>query len=180
MFKNLISLATGALGGIQTYLIVGTVSLAIGAGGAALATYKIMHNANLAAQTQQAKATVRLVTLQAHITVNVGEIVIRGIQIAQANTSRIQQEIPQHVTPEIDRAFPVPLGFVRMFNDASHGPIPGPAAGRDADPSGVPLSDVAHAHAADEGTLDVCRVQNDGWWSWYDQQKAAWNKATGN
>lgn len=179
MFKNLISLATGALGGIQTYLIVGAVSLVIGAGGAALATYKIMHNANLAAQTSQAKATVQHVVTQAHITLDVGEVVIRGVTLAVTETTRRQQEIPQHVTPEIDRAFPVPLGFVRVWNDATHGPIPGPAAGADSDPSGVPLSDVARANTADQGTLDVCRVQIAGWWDWYDRQKAAWNKATG-
>lgn len=176
MFKNLVSLATGALGGIQTYLIVGAVCLAVGVA----VCWRVMSWREGSHANAESKAVVRLVTWQSHINVNVGQVVVQGITIAYAETSRRQQEIPQHVTPEIDRAYPVPLGFVRMFNDASHGPIPGPAAGRDADPSGVPLSDVAHAHTADEGTLDVCRVQLAGWWSWYDQQKNAWNKAAGN
>lgn len=125
----------------------------------------------------QAAATVRLVERDARINVSIGDVVVRGLQIVQANTSRIQQEIPIHVTPEIDAAYPVPLGFVRMFNDASHGPVPGPAAGSDADPSGVPLSEVARAHAGSEGIADTCRVDLAAWWSWYDQHKAAWDES---
>jgi hypothetical protein len=180
VLKNLISLATGAVGSIfanwQVFLAAIAISAALGAAG----TWRVMSWHEGSQANAQSKAVVRLVTWQSHINVNVGEIVIRGVTIAAAETSRRQQEIPSHVTPAIDRAYPVPLGFVRMWNDASHGPIPGPSAGGDADPSGVPLSDVAHAHTADEGTLDVCRVQLAGWWSWYDQQAAAWNKATGH
>jgi hypothetical protein len=165
--------------GIKAAVIAGSVALVVGTAGGAFATYKVMHNANLAAQAQQAKSTVQHVVTQGRITVEVGELVIRNLNLATDETSRRQQEIPRHVTTEIDRTFPVPLGFVRVWNDATHGPIPGPAAGGDADPSGVPLSDVAHAHTADQGTLDVCRVQLAGWWEWYDRQKAAWNKATG-
>jgi hypothetical protein len=154
--------------GWKGYAAVAVLCLITGAAG----TYKVMHNANLAAQVGQANAAVRLVEHQAQINVSIGDIVVKGIQIIQSNTDRIQQEIPQHVTPEMDHTYPVPLGFVRVFNDASHGPIPSASAGGDADPSGVPLSDVAHAHTADEGTLDVCRIYLKGWWDWYDQQKA--------
>lgn len=175
--KTAWSTATSFLGGIQTYLIVGAASLAIGAAGAGFGVYKIMHNANEAAITQQAKSTVQYVVHADAINTDLGKIYVPQFVFIQSNTDRIQKEIPQHVTPEIDRRYPVPLGFVRVFNDASHGPIPGPAAGSDADPSGVPLSDVAGAHAADEGTLDVCRAQLGEWWTWYDQQATAWNKA---
>jgi hypothetical protein len=71
----------------------------------------------------------------------------------------------------------VPLGFGRVWNDATHGAIPDSAAGADAEPSGVPLSDVATAGVADEGTLDVCRVRLKGWQDWYAAQAALWNKA---
>ena len=161
------------LGGWQLTLGAAVIS----AGLASFATYKIMHNANEAAVTQQAKATVQYVVHADAINTDLGKIYVPQFVLIQSNTDRIQKEIPQHVTPEIDRRYPVPLGFVRVFNDASHGPIPGPAAGGDADPSGVPLSDVASAHAADEGTLDVCRAQLGEWWAWYGQQSAAWNKA---
>jgi hypothetical protein len=173
-FKLVWSSVSGALGGIYGYLAVAAFCLVLGAGG----TYKIMHNANLAAQTKTAEKTVQLVVHQGAIQTKLVEVYVPRFIFIGQNTARIQQEIPQRVTPEIDRAFPVPLGFVRVFNDASHGPVPGPAAGGDADPSGVPLSDVAHAHAADEGTLDVCRAQNDEWWTWYDQHRAAWGKVS--
>lgn len=122
---------------------------------------------------RQQVAAVRLIAHDSKINVSIGDVVVRGLQIVQANTSRIEQEIPVHVTPAIDAAYPVPLGFVRMFNDASHGPVPGPAAGSDADPSGVPLSQVARAHAGSESIVDTCRVDLAAWWSWYDQHKAA-------
>lgn len=178
-----ISTVTGGIsslfGGIQTYLIVGAVSLAIGAASGGFGVYKYMRNSEQAGITQQAKATVDYVVHANAINTNLGAIYVPQYLFIQSNTARIQQEIPQHVTPEIDRQYPVPLGFVRMFNDASHGPIPPASAGSDADPSGVPISDVAHAHAADEGTLDECRKQLSEWWDWYDQQSALWNK-TGN
>lgn len=164
------------LGNWQMLLGGMALSAALGAFG----TYKIMHNANLAAQTRQAVATVRLIDKGIQINVSIGDVVVRGVQIVHDHTAHIQQEIPAHVTPEIDRTYPVPLGFVRVWNDASHGPVPGPAAGRDEDPSGVHLSTVAAAHATDEGTLDECRVYLKGWWDWYDQQAAAWNKTAGH
>lgn len=179
MLKTLWSAVTGGassiFGGIYGYLAVAAVCLSLGAFG----TYKIMHNANEAAVTQQAKNTVAYVVHANSINTQLGALYVPRFIFIQSNTDRIQQEVSQHVTPQIDREYPVPLGFVRVFNDASHGPIPGPAAGGDADPSGVPISDVAHAHTADEGTLDVCRTGLNEWWNWYDQHSALWNK-TGN
>jgi hypothetical protein len=177
--KTAWSFATGTVSSIvanwQAFLGVAVVSIGLGAFG----TYKIMHNANQAELTQKAVATANYVGVQGRINVQLGTLYIPKLDLARSETQRRQTEIPQHVTPEIDRSYPVPLGFVRVFNDASHGPIPGPAAGSDADPSGVPLSDVAHAHTADEGTLDVCRTELNEWWAWYDQHSVAWNKAIG-
>lgn len=169
----------GTVGGFFANWQACLVALALGVAGGGFGVYKWMHNANEAAVTQQAKATVRYVVHANAINTDLGKLYVPQFVFIQSNTDRIQKEIPQHVTPAIDRAYPVPLGFVRVFNDASHGTVPGPAAGSDADPSGVPLSDVAAAHAADEGTLDVCRKSLSEWWDWYDQQSAAWNK-TGN
>ncbi len=176
LIKGGLSAAGSFLGGIQTYLIVGASCVALGLAGGAFSTYKIMHNANAAAATQQAKATVQYLVGAGRIGADLGVLYVPQFIFIHDNTSRIQQEIPQHVTPQIDRSYPVPLGFVRVFNDASHGAVPGPAAGGDADPSGVHFSDVAHAHAADEGTLDACRKMNDEWWDWYDRNASLWNK----
>jgi hypothetical protein len=169
----------GTVGGFFSNWQACLVALALGTAGGGFLVYKVMHNANEAAITQQAKATVAYVVRANGINTNLGTLYVPQYVFIQGNTARIQQEIPQHVTPQIDRTYHVPLGFVRVFNDASHGPVPGPAAGSDADPSGVPISDVARAHAADEGTLDVCRKELSEWWDWYDQQSALWNK-TGN
>lgn len=165
--------ASSLLGNWQVTLGAAVIAAGLGAFG----TYKVMHNANEAAVTKQAVATVRLVEHQATINTQLGAIYVPQLVFIHDHTNQLQQEVPEHVTPEIDRSYPVPLGFVRMRNAASHGPVPGPAAGGDADPSGVPISDVARADVADEGTLDTCRALNDEWWAWYDQQSAAWNKA---
>lgn len=138
--------------------------------------WRVMSWKEGAAETTGLKAEIRHVQVASAITVNVGDIVVRGIEIAHAETDRRYSEIPKHVTPEIDAAFPVPLGFVRVWNDAAHGPIPPGSLGADAAPSGVPLSDVAYAHTADQGTLDICRVRLAGWQEWYTKQLAAWPK----
>lgn len=171
--RDLLTSGVSFLGGIKVYLIC----VAVGAAAGSLVTYKIMHNANLAAETKQAAATVRFVARDARINVDLGNLYLPQFVFLATETQRRKSEIPQHVTPEIDRTYPVPLGFVRVWNDAAHGPVPGPAAGSDADPSGVPLSDVASAHVADEGTLDVCRKSLTEWWDWYDRHKSLSEKS---
>jgi hypothetical protein len=169
------SLVSSVLGNWQVLLASVIISAALGSFG----TYKIMHNANLAAQNRQAQATVHTVTSQSQINVSVGDVVVRGIEIVHDKAEQRAAEIPTHVTPQIDHDFPVPLGFVRVWNSASGGPIPGPSAGSDADPSGVPVSAVAGAHSKDVETIDTCRTYLNGWWAWYDKQSAVWNKAIG-
>lgn len=157
------------LTGWQGYAALGLVCFLAGAG----STWRIMTWREDAKEKDQAIATVRFVEHQANINTDLGAIYVPQFVFIQTETTRRISEIPQHVTPEIDRTYPVPLGFVRVFNDATHGPIPGPAAGSDADPSGVPLSDVAQSHTQDQGTLDLCRKQIALWWDWYDQQSKA-------
>lgn len=175
LFSTLMGGVSGALGGIYGYLAVAVLCLGVGFGGAW--HYKTL--TEKAAQVDAAKATVRLVVRQGDINMQLAGIVFPAVTLVHSNTDRILQETPSHVTPQIDATYPVPLGFVRVFNDGAHGPIPPASAGGDADPSGVPLSDVADAHTADEGTLDECRVDLNAWWSWYDQQSVAANKASG-
>lgn len=165
---NPLSLIVGWKGYVAAALASGLVC--------GVGVYKIMHNANLADQAKAAAVTTRLVVHQGEINTGLSTIYIPQFIFIETETAKRVAEIPKHVTPEIDRTYPVPLGFVRVWNDATHGPVPGPAAGSDADPSGVPLSDVARAHTEDQGTLDLCRKQIDEWWSWYDQNKAAWPK----
>lgn len=165
---RLLSLFTG---GWQGYAAIALACFLAGAG----TTWRVMSWREGAQQTRQAVATVRLVTHQADINTQLSTLYLPQFVFIQTETTRRIAEVPKHVTPEIDRAYPVPLGFVRVWNDATHGPVPEPAAGRDQDPSGVPLSDVASAHTEDQGTLDLCRKQIVLWWDWYDQQSKAFN-----
>lgn len=157
----------------QAFLGVAIVCLGLGSFG----TYKVMHNANQAGKVQQATATVRLVEHQANIQMNLGTLYVPQFVFIQTETNDAAKEIPKHVTPEIDRAYPVPLGFVRVWNSRTDGPIPPAAAGSDADPSGTPLSTVAGAHNDDVGALKTCLKANAEWWDWYDQHSVAWDRS---
>ena len=166
--SRLLSLVAGWKG----YAAVAALCLTIGAGG----TWRVMSWRQEARGAQEAVAVVHRVESQAAIETKLEAIYLPQFVFIQTESQRRETEIPKHVTPEIDRQYPVPLGFVRVFNDAAHGPVPPAAAGSDAEPSGVPLSEVAQAHIADQGTLDLCRQQLTEWWDWYDQNKAAWGK----
>jgi hypothetical protein len=152
-------------------------ALAIGAAGASFATYKVMHNANLAAETKTVIAERHLVGDELKINVELGKLYVPQFVFIATETQRVKSEIPQHVTPEIDRTHPVPLGFVRVWNDLPGGTIPPAAAGGDADPSGVALSAVADAGVATQGAYQTCLTANAEWWAWYDRNKAAFDKA---
>ena len=181
MLKSIWSFVWSFISGAAASLIANwqaiVAALAIGLVSGGAATWRVMSWKDAAAQTGQAKATIRLIERSDMANVKLGTIVIQQVAIAQGNTNRITEEIPIHVTPQIDSTYPVPLGFVRVWNDATHGAIPDSAAGADAEPSGVPLSDVATAGVADEGTLDICRVRLKGWQDWYTAQAALWNPA---
>lgn len=165
--------ASAVLGNWQ--FILGALALGLLLGGAG--TWRVMSWKEGAQQTVKVERTVRLVERQQSISTELATIFVPEFISIQATTDQNSKEIPEHVTPQIDREYPVPVGFVRVWNHDAGGPVPGPAAGSDADPSGVPLSDVAQAHNADQGLLNQCRAMNTEWWSWYDQHKAAWDAA---
>jgi hypothetical protein len=159
----------------QTLAAALAIGLVLGGG----VTWRVMAWKEGAAQTAQARTTIRFIERSDMASAKLGTVVIRQVTIAQANTAQLLEEIPQHVTPQMDSDYPVPLGFVRVWNSAAHGPIPEPAAGADAEPSGIPLSDVAASHTEDEGTLDLCRIRLTGWQDWYREQSALWNASVG-
>lgn len=120
-----------------------------------------------------AKAAVKIETLQHQITVNVG-MKFDAVKLAdtQATAKRLD-EVNTHVTPKADAACPVTLGFVRVFNGAAHGSVPDPAAGTDDSPSGVELSDVAKTTVSNDGLYDQVVDQLKLLQSWVSQQEAA-------
>jgi hypothetical protein len=171
--KFLASLFSGIASAWQACLF----ALALGVFGGGFATYKVMHNANLAAETKTVIAEHKLVNDELNINVSLGQLYVPKFVFVATETQRVKSEIPQHVTPEIDRTHPVPLGFVRVWNDLPGGAVPPASAGSDADPSGVALSSVADTGVATQGALKTCLTANSEWWDWYDRNAAVWNKA---
>jgi hypothetical protein len=155
----------GLLGALALGLLLGSVG-----------TWRIMSWREQAQETQQAIRTTQLVVKAGDINYQIEAKFVPLIATIHENTQQLISEIPEHVTPAIDRVYPVPLGFVRVWNKASHGAVPEPAIGGDDADSGVPLSDVAVAHTSNEGILDTCRAEVSAWQDWYKQQAANWNK----
>jgi hypothetical protein len=166
-------------GGIASAWQACLFALALGVFGGGFGVYKVMHNANLAGETKTVIAEHRLVNDELKINVELGQLYVPKFVFVATETQRVKSEIPQHVTPEIDRTHPVPLGFVRVWNDLPGGPIPPATAGSDADPSGIALSSVADAGVATQGAYETCRVSLTAWWDWYDRNAVVWNKAHG-
>jgi hypothetical protein len=78
------------------------------------------------------------------------------VRVIHDTTQTLQRETPIYVTPSTDRAFPLPVGFVRLHDAAATGGLPGPARDTDATSSDVTASQAAGVIAANYGTcLDI-------------------------
>jgi len=162
---NLLSLVAGWKGYVAAALVSGLL--------ASTATWRVMSWREGAQETKFAVQQIKLVDRDIQINMSLGDVIVKGLEIVNTETVRTVREIPQHVTPEIDSHYPVPLGFVRVWNAQTGGTVPPAPSGSDADPSGTPISAVAYAHAKDTDTIKKCELALDSWWSWYDQHKAA-------
>jgi hypothetical protein len=67
------------------------------------------------------------------------------LQVVQGTTTIIRQEVPRYVTPETDRRYLLPNGFVWLHDAAALGVSPGQRTG---DPD-APSASVAASRAAD-------------------------------
>lgn len=131
------------------------------------------NNGYLAAQEEAAGAARPIIVKQGEIT---HDVVTKYITVAaetKAKTIIRIKEVPIHVSEKADAACIVPVGFVRVFNDAAHGPVPGPAAGTDDTASGVALSEVAKASVENNGEYDKLANQLKALQDWVLQQQAA-------
>jgi hypothetical protein len=81
------------------------------------------------------------------------------VRAVHDTTQAIQREIPSYVTPATDRAFPLPVGFVRLHDAAATGVLPGPARDTDATASDVTASQAVHVIAANYGACLEIREQ---------------------
>jgi len=136
-----------------------------------LGTWRVM---SWRAQAQQVRIVTRTVTqivTRDRITARVGaDFETVRVRHGEETRNRIH-EVPVHVTSQVDRDFPVPCGFVRVFNAATHGPIPDPASCPDDAPSGVALSEVGQAESENAGQYDAVSDQLRALQDWVRQQQ---------
>jgi len=173
-----------ALAGWKGYVAVLMIGLTLGAAG----TWKVRDWMAAEAALRQAQADLRgairvgeRTQQAATITQDVGQ----AVEAVRAETRvvyrTITERIPVYVTPEIDRDYPVPVGFVRLHDAAAAGgaaPALSDRPGEPADaPSGVPLSAVADTVAGNYAGCADDRARLKGWQDWYTEQRAAWDQA---
>lgn len=94
----------------------------------------------------------------------------KAAEIKWRTIARIK-EVPSHVSKVADASCPIPLGFVRVFNDTTKGPIPPPSAGIDDAASGVSLSTVAETTVKNNGQYDSVANQLKALQDWVRQQE---------
>jgi hypothetical protein len=121
---------------------------------------------------QTVRHSVQIVERRGKITFDVG----MDFEVARlkdsADAERRQEKVTRHVTPEIDHDYPVPCGFVRVFNAATHGPLPDPATCPDDAPSGIALSAVGETETRNDGQYDQIADQLRALQDWVRQQQA--------
>lgn len=90
------------------------------------------------------------------------------------------QEVARHVTPETDRLFPMSCGFLRLHDAGARGAAAAtvslPAGKADADRCDVTESVAAAVIQSNYGLALGWKLENETWWSWYEQQKAKWDQ----
>jgi len=100
------------------------LSLLLGAaalGGGFAAGWKVHDWRDAAGQLRAAQAAVHLVQRQAAASQSIAVANQRAEDQVRTVTRRLIERIPVHVTPQIDRAFPLPWGLVRVHDAAARG-----------------------------------------------------------
>lgn len=94
-------------------------------------------------------------------------------------TKLLVKEVPVYVTPAADDRCIVPVGFVRLHDQAASGGqaslSQAPGGPLDA-PSGIPLSDAISTVIGNYGVAYDWRAEAMAWRRWYAEQSAAWAK----
>ena len=94
-------------------------------------------------------------------------VYVDRVRVIHDATMTLQQEIPRYVTPDTDRAFPLPVGFVRVHDAAAAGVPLLPAAGdSDAAPSGVAASAALGVIAGNYGVCHEATEQLNALQDW--------------
>lgn len=98
------------------------------------------------ADHEAVKVLTRTVVVERKVREVVDHVVTRYVErAAQTRTiyQTITKEVPVYVTPETDRLFPLPNGFVRLHDAAAQRSLPGPPALTDGEASGIAASAAA-------------------------------------
>jgi hypothetical protein len=156
------------LEGWQGYVGVALLCLILGAVG----SWRVMAWRAQAKAVQASRQVVQIVERRGKITFDV-EMKFEMARLKDgAEVAKRLEEVKQHVTPEIDRDYPVACGFVRVFNTAAHGPIPDAARCPDDAASGIALSTVGETETRNDGQYDQIAEQLRALQDWVRRQQA--------
>lgn len=155
MLKLAWTAITGALGGIQTYLIVGAITAAISLGAGAYAGYRWEHGKLLELQLANAKFTTQQVQLKADGDTRQFKVALKAAVAEahaqgklEAKTVKVKERILIYVTKKQDASVcGLTVGLARILRASAEGSDPGAlalASGQsDDDCSDVTPSEVA-------------------------------------
>lgn len=161
---KLLSLVAGWKG----YAALALVCLLVGSVG----TWRVMSWREQAHEKQAIVRALQVVEHRGKITFDIGmNFEAAHLSNTEATQKRLS-EVDTHVTPKTDSDFPVPCGFVRVFNDANHGAVPDPAACPDASASDIAFSAVGKVETINAGQYDNIAAQLVALQDWIRQQGA--------
>lgn len=158
----------GLLGGAKFYIACGLCGLIAGS----IGTWRIMSWHEQAKERTQVVKTIQVIERRSKITFDVGMKFEQARLVEGQRIEGLEREIPQHVTPQVDSAYPVPCAFVRLYNAATTGPVPDATACPDGEPSGIPFSAVAATDLANIKDCAAVKYQLAGLQDWIRQQQA--------
>jgi hypothetical protein len=156
------------LAGWRGYAGLAVLCLILGAAG----SWRVMDWREQAKAVQASRQVVQVVERRGKITFDVGMKFEMARLKDSAEAAKRLEKVEQHVTPEIDHDYPVPCGFVRVFNAATHGPVPDAASCPDDAPSDIALSAVGETETRNDGQYDQIADQLRALQDWVRGQQA--------
>jgi hypothetical protein len=137
-----------------------------------LGTWRVMSWREGAQETKRLVKTVQLVEKRGKITFDIAMNFETPRLKIQQDTQQRLSEVDLHVTPKVDSEFPVPCGFVRVFNAATHGrPLPDPTGCPDGAASDIAFSAVGKTETINDGQYDLISEQLKALQEWVRQQQ---------
>lgn len=133
-----------------------------------------------AAAEKQATKVVTIVKKEVQTVTKVETVYRDRIQKIYVQEKQLEADIPKYITPDVDRDFAVPVGFLRVASAGWTGTAAGPANDADREPSGVPFSELAGAEVGNAASCRAWREQALGWRAFYAEQQVNINGKAGD